>query len=51
MVTFGHTVRTIYFHENVRSLEVHDSWTIQEHSIRLDIILNMNKIMSSPYLP
>jgi hypothetical protein len=49
-LTVGHVVGTVDFDENVRSLKVYGSRTIQECGIRVDIIVDVNEIMLFLYL-
>ena len=49
-LTVGHVVGTIDFDENVRSLKIYGSRTIQERGIRVYIIVDVNEIVFFLYL-
>jgi len=53
-LTFGPIVSAVNFHENICSLEIHNSCVVYDHGIhecrvRVDIILDVDKIVSSCY--
>jgi len=56
MLTFGLVISAINFHENVSSLEIHNfsvigQQCIRKRGIRLDIILDVDKVVSPSYRP